>query len=780
MAAKLVEESYTTAQREVNDGDAVSDSEEGHRDGDSSAPPHANQSDWRASSPPVWRVVPVSQDQYYGDPIFAPHDQAKYEAQRLAEKEKSAQILAQGGAVGIVRVRRRQSHEILNQLRQELKRRMFKDVRPLLSSTCNTRCSFACVQDCPHLTTPFSHCFRAWGAQAAEAFVFFDDNSNEVLVPIDFRRAFRRLDLDRLMSCEEAFRAVEDPHHQCGAVQFIKALSWGKRGVPRSIPRALKRAEKRRHEMEDRVQAAVSQLRREGSIVTGSSKHDDLEQRRKAAAAKRRQNRRAGQNAIRIAREGLQDRGFVDCAEAFTFFDTAGQDGGGFLSHVELELGFRTLGLLDSGAKNSNKVNETESEEEEDDEGVGRPKKESLNLRELRMALEAGGLFDGQTSYTEFVRHLEWGPLRHKPLHEQNAALDEAMVRRKAIRARVMDVIAQELAARQAILDARSDAGKQSRSLAKRAIYVAENHADGSKCAELLRASVDKIKDAAVRCTHPDAAVLFDSAFDTIHTVAQVLLKQYLADHSLEQTAEAAARESERALRALKSGEGLLAVISLVRYVCDSVCQDDSSADEGSEVALKLPATPKSLEEVSKLESWRLIPFEGAGLFRQRLTAAWLDAAGQVAVAVGMRAQAAVATSPTRAGQDPAKELAFKSWQQALQIDPTNHKAIEELPAATVAWQHVLELRKREQDARAEHEKANNWIGQSGMSDYGFFGSESQRKAALSGSQIAAQMAPRSWVDSEQGDTSNALQPKPPEGSKPRHPVPAEVSSTET
>jgi hypothetical protein len=186
------------------------------------------------------------------------------------------------------------------------------------------------------------------------------------------------------------------------------------------------------------------------------------------------------------------------------------------------------------------------------------------------------------------------------------------------------------------------------------------------------------------------------------------------------------------------------------------------------------------LEEVSKLESWRLIPFEGAGLFRQRLTAAWLDAAGQVAVAVGMRAQAAVATSPTRAGQDPAKELAFKSWQQALQIDPTNHKAIEELPAATVAWQHVLELRKREQDARVEHEKANNWIGQSGMSDYGFFGSESQRKAALPGSQIAAQMAPRSWVDSEQGNTSNALQPKPPEGSKPRHPVPAEVSSTET
>ena len=759
---------------------APSDNAEGHIDGASSAPRDTNQSDWRASSPPVWRVVPVSQDQYYGDPIYAPHDPAKYEAQRLAEKEKAAHILAQGGAVGTVRIRRRQSEEIIDQLRQELKRRRFNNVRPLLAFTCNIRCSFACVQVCPHLATSFSHCVYVLGTQAAEAFVFFDDNSNEVLVAIDFRRAFRRLDLDRLMSCEEAFRAIEDPHHQCGAIQFIKRLSWGKHGVPRSIPRALKRAEKRRHEMEERVQAAVAQLRREGSTAMGTSTQDDLKQRRKAAAAKRRQIRRAGQNAIRIAREGLQDRGFLDCAEAFTFFDTAGQDGGGFLSHVELELGFRTLGLLDPGAKNSEKVNETESEDEEDDQGIERPKKEFLNLRELRMALETGGLFDGQTSYAEFVRHLEWGALRHKPLHEQNAALDEAMVRRKAIRARVMDVIAQKLAARQAILDARTDAAKQSRSLAKRAIYVAENHADGSKCAELLRASVDKIKDAAVRCTHPDAAVLFDSAFDTIHTVAHVLLKQYFADHSLEQTPEAAACENERALRALKSGENLLDVITLVRYVSGCVCQlDDDVADEGSEIALKLPATPRNLEEVSKLESWRLIPKTGAGLFRRRLTRGWIEAAGQVAVAVGMRAQAAVAASPTRAGQDPAKELAFKSWQQALQIDPTNDKAIEELPAATAAWQQVLALRKQEQDARAKHEAATSWIGQSGMSDYGFFGSEPQRKV-LSGSEIAAQMAARGRVGSELGDTQKALQPKPPEGSKPKQPAPAAVSSIQT
>jgi hypothetical protein len=131
VAEKLVEDSYTTAKREVNDADSLQASEEQHSEETRSVHNTSNPDDWRASSPPVWRVVPVTQDQYYGDPIYAPHDPAKYEQQRLADKEKSAQILAQGGAVGTVRVRRRQSHEILTQLRQELKRRGFKDVRSL-------------------------------------------------------------------------------------------------------------------------------------------------------------------------------------------------------------------------------------------------------------------------------------------------------------------------------------------------------------------------------------------------------------------------------------------------------------------------------------------------------------------------------------------------------------------------------------------------------------------------------------------------------------------------
>lgn len=610
----------------------------------------------------------------------------------------------------------------------------------------------------------------AWGLQAAEAFVFFDDNTNEVLVPIDFRRAFRRLDLDRSISCDEAFRAIEDPHHQCGAIRFVHGLTWSKRGVPRSIPRALKRAEKRRHEMEDRVQAAVAQLRRE---ISGSMA-DDLDQRRKAAAEKRRQIRRAGQNAIRIAREGLQDRGFVDCAEAFTFFDTAGDDGGGFLSHVELELGFKNLGLLENVAATQDNVGETE--DEEDEEGINLPKRELLNLHELRMALEAGGMFDGQTSYAEFIRHLEWGPLRCRTSHEQNAALDEAMVRRKAIRARVMDIIAQEVAGRQAVLDSRIDAGKQCKLLVKRAFSVAENHADGSKCAELLRAAIDKIEDAAVRCTHPDAAALFDTVLDMIHNVAQVLLKRHVDDHSLAKTAEAAAHESERAEQSAQSAAGVFGVISLVPIVCARVCKlDDNSADEGSEIALKLPATPNSLEEVSKLTSWRLITHPGAGLLRKRLTRARIDAAGQVAVAVGMHAQAAAAASPTRAGQEPGKELALRAWKQALDIDRTNSKAIEQLPAAEVAWQQVLALRTREQEAKAASDRANGWMDVSGMSDYGFFDSE-QRKAP-SGSEIAARMPGR--AESELRDTPIALQPRPPEGSKPKHSVAAEVSGIE-
>lgn len=88
---------------------------------------------------------------------------------------------------------------------------------------------------------------------AAEAFLYFDRKTNEILVLVDFRRAFRRLDLDSLMNVEEVFLAIEDPHHRCGATDFIKNLSWGRRGVPRSIPGALKRAEKRREKMEGRV-----------------------------------------------------------------------------------------------------------------------------------------------------------------------------------------------------------------------------------------------------------------------------------------------------------------------------------------------------------------------------------------------------------------------------------------------------------------------------------------------------------------------------------------------
>lgn len=148
VAEKLVEDSLTAAKREINDAGSVQASDEQHREESRSIHNNSNQDVWRASSPPVWRVVPVSQDQFYGDPIFAPHDPVKYEQQRLADKEKSAQILAQGGAVGTVRIRRRQSHELLSQLRQELKRRGFKDVRSLCPTGSFRDCQVALSQTC--------------------------------------------------------------------------------------------------------------------------------------------------------------------------------------------------------------------------------------------------------------------------------------------------------------------------------------------------------------------------------------------------------------------------------------------------------------------------------------------------------------------------------------------------------------------------------------------------------------------------------------------------------
>lgn len=620
---------------------------------------------------------------------------------------------------------------------------------------------------------------------AAEAFLFFDDNTNEVLVLIDFRRAYRRLDLDRLMSVEDAFLAIEDPHHQCGATRFIKALSWGKRGVPRSIPGALKRAEKRRPKMEERVRKAMEKIRSEQQSGDASQL---LEERRKAAAAQRRELRRAGQNAIRIAREGLQERGFTDCAEAFTFFDTAGVDGGSFLSHVELELGFRNLRLVDpaAGAKDPTrgaKSNETQStvEDEDDDEQDNddddQAKREYLSLHELRMALEVGGLFDGQTSYTEFVRHLEWGPLRHKTLHEQNAALDEAMVRRKTIRARAMGQIAEEAAARQAVLDARVHAAGLSRSLAKQAFSVAELQGDGTQSAALLRSAAEKIvPDAAVRCTHVDAAKLFDSLLDTMDRVADILLKKHTGDNlPIEQTAESAAREKEDAAQATETADEVFKVLKEIPRVCDLVRGlDKNRAVEGSEAAETLPSTPETLEAVSKLEGWKMITHAGAGLFRYRLTQARIIAAGERAVTIAVRAQARAAASPTRTGQEPAKELAMRTWKVALEMDPRNSMAIEELPAAKVAWQEVLAVRAQEQEEKSASDLANTWIDMSGMTDYGFLDTE-ERREIPEGSETAAKMNAPGKSESQIRDKPTALQPKPPQGSKPKASVAGEV-----
>jgi hypothetical protein len=120
-AVKVVEEAYVAAQIEVKDKAAAPghsstnsavDSDNDRKSKDTTDVTVDDQ-DWRASSPPVWLVVPAQQDQFLGDPIFAPYDPAEHEAQRLAEKERSAQILAQGGAVGAVRIRRRQGHELL-------------------------------------------------------------------------------------------------------------------------------------------------------------------------------------------------------------------------------------------------------------------------------------------------------------------------------------------------------------------------------------------------------------------------------------------------------------------------------------------------------------------------------------------------------------------------------------------------------------------------------------------------------------------------------------------
>lgn len=136
-----MEESYSAAQRKVRGipdlSDKVPSGEDGHTNRTNGGLKQSDISDWKASQPPAWRVVPVHQDKFYGDPIFAPYDQEKHEAQRLADKEKSAQILAQGGAVGTVRIRRRQSHEIISQLRQELKKRGFKNVRSPAPLTAN-------------------------------------------------------------------------------------------------------------------------------------------------------------------------------------------------------------------------------------------------------------------------------------------------------------------------------------------------------------------------------------------------------------------------------------------------------------------------------------------------------------------------------------------------------------------------------------------------------------------------------------------------------------------
>lgn len=444
-----------------------------------------------------------------------------------------------------------------------------------------------------------------------------------------------------------------------------------------------------------------------------------------------------GEDAVRIAVAGLQERGFADCAEAFTFFDSAGEDGGGFLSHVELELGFRNLRLVEPAHKALAAEKEARAAEgippaeglyEDHEDPNDETNRELLILKELSFALEAGALRAGQTSYSEFLRALDWTPLRWKRTEEQNAALDDAMIRRKSIRAGVTQEIQEEEDARQVVLDARKAAARESRQLVAQAKVAASEGDDEAKlqCAATMHTAMAKIvPEAAVMHHVPAAAVLYDHALDAMLEIGATLLAQdeAIVGHVLAQTAESKLEQTEDATKSLKSAERVFSVARAVPKACALVCAMDADpAEEGSKEAEKLPATPENLVAVSKLSLWKLVTRPGAGLLRQRLTRQYITAAGEMVVAIAERAEARAAACATREGQEPAKELAVQAWEVALEVDPTNVKAVESLPAAKVVWAEVLELRKRLVSLAQADTRANDWIDSSGMSDYGFFG----------------------------------------------------------
>ena len=467
-----------------------------------------------------------------------------------------------------------------------------------------------------------------------------------MLIPIDFRRAFRRLGLDDLMDVEAAFAAIEDPHHQIGATLFIKTLSWSKRGVPRSIPKALKRAEKRRKAMEARVGAAIAKMRREADQQAGGKADATAAKLRKELLARRRKVRREGRRARKIAVAGLRARGFQDTAEAFTFFDSAGVDGGGFVSHVELELGFRRLKLVAPAHSKGDAPAEAGAEPEDPEQRA--EELPQFELQELLTALDDSAQRKGQVSFIEFVRELEWGPLRDRvrvgATHDVNAVLDRAMIRRKPIREAVFRNIEEEDARKQAIVDARLGAARSIRATVRGACEAAaRGYYDDS--AEVLRGAVKRVPEAAVKPSEPAAAELYDVALRGMLAIGDAAATQGISGLEVAadgtDSVEAAAERKAARAAGRQNVDGALAVLAEVQPTCNLACAVGGvpAAAEGGAEAAELPPTPESLEGVAKLTQWRLVTAAGGGLLGLRVVRASYQApAAAAAAALGVLA----------------------------------------------------------------------------------------------------------------------------------------------
>ena len=163
---------------------------------------------------------------------------------------------------------------------------------------------------------------------AAEAFVFFDWDSKEVLDIVCFRIALRRLKFGeaRDISAREAVEALAmaDGSTLIGANRFVELLDWSEDGVVGAQPvQAVDAALAARKTWEERVAntlRTVPQVRMSHSSATTETT-GEVSAATSARVRRKQQLWRNGQRALKLARVRMIGCGLESAAEAFAYFD---------------------------------------------------------------------------------------------------------------------------------------------------------------------------------------------------------------------------------------------------------------------------------------------------------------------------------------------------------------------------------------------------------------------------------------------------------------------------